>query len=163
MQDLLERVALACHVNGEAVRVAVSPDATLLSVLRDDLELTGAKLGCGEGECGACTVMLDGKVVNSCLVLALECEGCHVVTIEGLRSGSGLHPIQKAFVQRGAIQCGYCSPGMIMAACALLEENASPTEAEVRRALEGNLCRCTGYRKIIDAVMSVECGEHRHD
>ena len=163
MQDLLEKVSLAFHVNGEAVRAAVSPEATLLSVLRDDLELTGAKLGCGEGECGACSVLLDGQVVNSCLVLAVECEGSRIVTIEGVRNGGELHPLQRAFVDNGAIQCGFCSPGMIMAALALLEEHPTPSEAQVRRALEGNLCRCTGYRKIIDAVMAAGNGAHRHD
>lgn len=145
-------------VNGDAVRLAVSPAARLIDVLRDELELTGAKLGCGEGECGACSVLLDGRVVNSCLVLAVECDGSRVVTIEGLASGGRLHPVQQAFVDRGAIQCGYCSPGMILAACALLEEDPFPTERAVRRALEGNLCRCTGYRKIIDAVLSVDHG-----
>ncbi len=137
---------------------AVSPGATLLGILRDELELTGTKCGCGEGECGACSVLLDGKVVNSCLILALECGGSNVVTIEGLRANGRLHPIQKAFVDHGAIQCGFCSPGMIMAAYALLEANPNPTEAEVRRGLEGNLCRCTGYRKIMDAVLAVRPG-----
>ena len=155
MQDVLEKVALRFNVNGEAVRVAVAPDATLLDVLRDDLELTGAKLGCGEGECGACSVILDGRVVNSCLVLALECDGSSVLTIEGLRSDGKLHPLQKAFVDCGAIQCGFCSPGMIMAAYALIEVNPSPTESDVQRALEGNLCRCTGYRPIYDALESL--------
>ena len=129
--------------------------ATLLDVLREDLELTGTKYGCGEGECGACSVLLDGDVVNACLVLALECEGSEVVTVEGLTAGGELHPIQKAFVDHGAIQCGFCTPGMIMATHALLQKNPSPSEDEIKRALEGNLCRCTGYRKIIDAVLSL--------
>ncbi len=146
---------LALQVNGDAVTLHVSPDATLLQVLRDDLELTGAKLGCGEGECGACSVILDGRVVNSCLVLAAECAGATVLTIEGLAANGRLHPIQQAFVDCGAVQCGYCTPGMIMAAYALLEANPTPTEAEVKRSLEGNLCRCTGYRKIVDAVLSL--------
>ncbi|UCF35232.1 MAG: (2Fe-2S)-binding protein [Phycisphaerales bacterium] len=133
----------------------VPPGATLLEVLREDLELTGTKYGCGEGECGACSVLLDGRVVNSCLVLAQECDGLEVLTIEGLRSNGQLHPIQKAFVEYGAIQCGFCTPGMIMAAYALLEANPSPSEEEIKRALEGNLCRCTGYRKIVDAVLSL--------
>jgi carbon-monoxide dehydrogenase small subunit len=154
-------VELAFTVNDEDVRLEVPLDATLLDVLRDDLELTGAKLGCGEGECGSCCVMLDGRVVKSCLVLAVECAGSEVLTIEGLASNGRLHPIQQAFVDHGAIQCGYCTPGMIMAAYALLEANPSPgrspfpTESEIKRALEGNLCRCTGYRKIVDAVLSL--------
>ena len=155
MPDAPDQVELAFTVNGELVHVTVSPFATLLDVLRDDLELTGTKYGCGEGECGACSVLLDGKLVNSCLVLAAECEGSEVLTIEGLQKNGRLHPIQQAFVDRGAIQCGFCTPGMIMAAYALLEANPSPTEDEVKRALEGNLCRCTGYQKIVEAVRSL--------
>lgn len=154
-----ERIDISLKVNGDPVRLAVSLPDRLIDVLREELELTGAKLGCGEGECGACSVLLDGKVVNSCLVLAAECDGASVVTIEGLAAGHELHPVQQAFVDRGAIQCGYCSPGMILSAVALLKENHAPCEKEVRRALEGNLCRCTGYRKIIDAVLAVENGE----
>ncbi len=156
-------IDISLKVNGDPIRLAVSPSIRLIDVLREELELTGAKLGCGEGECGACSVLLDGAVVNSCLVLAAECDGSSVVTIEGLASGQELHPVQQAFVDRGAIQCGYCSPGMILAACALLEEQPHPTRLEVRRALEGNLCRCTGYRKIIDAVLSVTNGGARDD
>ena len=158
MQEVVEVVELALTVNGEKTRVPVSPSETLLDVLRDGLELTGTKHGCGEGECGACSVILDGKLVNSCLVLALECEGSEVLTIEGLAESGKLHPIQKAFVDHGAIQCGFCTPGMIMATHALLKANPSPTEADVRRALEGNLCRCTGYQKIIRAVLSLARG-----
>jgi len=160
--EAIDKVELAFTVNGEAVRLAVAPHATLLEVLREDLELTGTKYGCGEGECGACSVMLEGKVVNSCLILALECEGAQVLTIEGLRENGELHPIQQAFVEHGAIQCGFCTPGMIMASYALLRANPSPTQEEVQRALEGNLCRCTGYRKIIDAVLSLARGGARH-
>ena len=150
------RVALALVVNGESVRLEVSPVATLLDLLRDSLALKGTKYGCGEGECGACSVLLDGKLVNACLVLALECEGREVLTIEGLTPGGGkLHPIQQAFVECGAVQCGFCTPGMIMATHALLEANPNPTEDEIKRALEGNICRCTGYRKIVDAVLSL--------
>jgi len=152
------KVEVSLAVNGEEVRISVSPLATLLDILRDDLELTGTKYGCGEGECGACTVLLDGKAVNSCLVLALDCQGSEVLTIEGLRTNGKLHPIQQAFVKHGAVQCGFCSPGMIMAAYALLDANPSPSEDDVRRGLEGNLCRCTGYRKIIDAVLSLADG-----
>jgi len=158
VQDLIDKLELAFTVNGERVSVRVAPQATLLEVLREDLELTGTKYGCGEGECGACSVILDGKVVNSCLVLALECEGSEILTVEGLTANGRLHPIQKAFVDHGAVQCGFCTPGMIMASYALLEENPSPTEDEVKRALEGNLCRCTGYRKIVDAVLSLARG-----
>ena len=162
MQNVLDKVELDLTVNGEPVKVRVSPLATLLDILRNDLELTGTKYGCGEGECGACSVLLDGKVVNSCLVPALECEGSEVVTIEGLGANGKVHPIQKAFVDHGAIQCGFCTPGMIMATYALLEANPSPTEEEVKRGLEGNLCRCTGYRKIIDAVLSLAKGGAPH-
>ena len=158
MPDEPDKIELAFMVNDESVRVAVSPFATLLEVLREELELTGTKYGCGEGECGACSVLLNGRVVNSCLVLALECEGAEVLTIEGLAANGRLHPIQQAFIENGAIQCGFCTPGMIMATYALLEANPHPSEAEVRRALEGNLCRCTGYRKIIDAVLSLGRG-----
>ena len=158
MHRMLDKVELTFIVNGETVNLEVMPHTTLLEVLRNDLELTGTKYGCGEGECGACSVLLNGKVVNSCLVLALECEGSQILTIEGLRTNGKLHPIQKAFVDHGAIQCGFCTPGMIMAAYALLKANPSPTESDVRRGLEGNLCRCTGYRKIVDAVLSLARG-----
>jgi len=151
-------VELAFVVNGEAVSVKVTPFVTLLEVLRDHLELTGTKYGCGEGECGACSVIMDGKVVNACLVLALDCEGAQVVTIEGLAANGMLHPLQQAFVDHGAIQCGFCTPGMIMTAYALLEANPSLTEDDIKRGLEGNLCRCTGYRKIVDAVLSLAEG-----
>jgi carbon-monoxide dehydrogenase small subunit len=155
VQELVEKVELAFTVNDEPMRLKVPPGAILLEVLREDLELTGTKYGCGEGECGACSVLLDGRVVNSCLILAQECDGSEVLTIEGLRFNGQLHPIQKAFVEYGAVQCGFCTPGMIMATYALLEANPSPSEEDIKRALEGNLCRCTGYRKIIDAVLSL--------
>jgi carbon-monoxide dehydrogenase small subunit len=153
--SVLEKAELAFTVNGEPMRLAVAPGATLLEVLRDELELTGSKYGCGEGECGACAVILDGKLVNSCLVLALECADSEVLTIEGLSPTGTLHPIQQAFVEHGAVQCGFCTPGMIMATYALLKDNPSPTTDEVKRGLEGNLCRCTGYRKIVQAVLSL--------
>jgi carbon-monoxide dehydrogenase small subunit len=158
-----KRVELSFVVNGESVMLEVRPFATLLDVLRDDLELTGTKYGCGEGECGACSVLIDGQVVNSCLVLALECEGTEVLTIEGLAIRGELHPIQRAFVDHGAIQCGFCTPGMIMAAYALLAANPSPTPDEIKRGFEGNLCRCTGYRKIIDSVLSLADGGAHDD
>lgn len=158
MPALSEKVELSLTVNDDAVSVLVSPHATLLEMLRDDLELTGTKLGCGEGECGACSVLLDGRVINSCLVLALECANSKVLTIEGLRDDGRLHPIQQAFIDQGAVQCGFCTPGMIMAAYALLQINPHPAEPDVKQALEGNLCRCTGYRKILDAVLSLAQG-----
>jgi carbon-monoxide dehydrogenase small subunit len=158
MPPVSDKIELTFVVNREPVTLSVSPSDTLLNVLRHDLELTGTKYGCGEGECGACSVILGGMVVSSCLVLALECAGSEVLTIEGLAANGELHPIQQAFVDHGAIQCGFCTCGMIMAAYALLEANPSPTEDEIKRAFEGNLCRCTGYRKIIDAVLSLARG-----
>ena len=146
---------LTITVNGYSYTLLVEPGRTLLDVIRHDLGLTGTKIGCGSGECGACSVLLDGRLVNACLLLAPECEGGVVLTIEGLKKNGALHPIQKAFVDHGAIQCGFCSPGMIMATYALLQTNRSPTDEEIQRALEGNLCRCTGYRKIFDAVLSL--------
>ncbi len=146
---------LELRVNGEDYRISVEPRRTLLEVIRNDLGLTGTKLGCGGGECGACTVILDGKAVKSCLMLALDARGKEVWTIEGLSRIGDLDPLQKAFVERGAIQCGFCTPGMIMASKALLDENPHPSEQEVKDALAGNLCRCTGYVKILEAVLSV--------
>ena len=128
----------------------------LVEVLRDQLELTGTKVACGEGECGACTVLLDGQPVNSCLVPALKVQGREVLTVEGLASLGELHPLQKAFVEHGAVQCGYCTPGMLMSAKALLDHNPNPTEEEVRLAISGNLCRCTGYAKIVEAVLAAK-------
>jgi carbon-monoxide dehydrogenase small subunit len=139
-------------VNGEPVQLLVRDGETLLDVLRDRLMLTGTKRGCGEGQCGHCTVILNGKAVNSCLTLALEAEGTQVLTIEGLAKGDRLHPIQKAYVEAGAIQCGYCTPGMIMSIYSLLQQNPKPNETEIREAIQGVMCRCTGYYKIIDAV-----------
>jgi aerobic carbon-monoxide dehydrogenase small subunit len=141
-------------VNNETVEVAVEPNKTLLQVLREDLGLTGVKHGCGLGDCGACTVILDGRPVNSCLVLAVQAHGREVLTIEGLSDGAKLHPIQEAFVENGAIQCGFCSPGMILSAKALLDANPRPTESEIRTAISGNLCRCTGYQKIVEAIQA---------
>lgn len=134
------------------MRAEVPATRTLLEFLREDLGLTGTKEGCGKGECGACTVLLDGKPVNSCLVLAYQADGREVLTIEGLERDGRLHPIQEAFVTEGAVQCGFCTPGMIMSARALLGVNPSPTRDEIRRAISGNLCRCTGYAKIIKAI-----------
>jgi len=140
------------NVNGTEYDIAVRPHATLLEVLREDLGLIGTKEGCGEGECGACTVIIEGKAANSCIVLALEADGKEVTTIEGLADGGKLHPIQEAFVEIGGLQCGFCTPGMMMTATALLSKNPNPTEAEVRDAIRGNLCRCTGYVNIVKAI-----------
>jgi len=142
-------------VNGEGCELSVEPKKTLLDLLREDLELTGTKRGCDNGECGACTVLLNGQPVNACLVLAVEAEGKDVLTIEGLADGTHLHPLQEAFIHHGAVQCGYCSPGMILTAKALLDENPRPTELEVRKAIAGNLCRCGTYNKVVEAVLSV--------
>jgi carbon-monoxide dehydrogenase small subunit len=141
-------------VNGEPVEAAVDPNRTLVQFLREDLELTGTKHGCGLGDCGACTVLLDGKPVNSCLVLAVQANGRSVLTIEGLAENGKLHPIQQAFVDKGAIQCGFCTPGMILSAKALLDTNTKPSEIEIRTAISGNLCRCTGYQKIVQAIQA---------
>jgi carbon-monoxide dehydrogenase small subunit len=139
-------------VNGLEHDLAVAPHRTLVEVLREDLGLTGTKLGCGEGDCGACTVLLDGRAVNSCLVLAVQADGRQVTTIEGLAGGRALHPIQRAFIEEGAIQCGFCIPGMIMASEELLAREPCPTREQIREGLSGNLCRCTGYEKIFRAV-----------
>jgi carbon-monoxide dehydrogenase small subunit len=141
-------------VNKEIHRLSVEPHRRLLDLLRNDLGLTGTKEGCGEGDCGACTVVMDGKAVPSCLVLAVEADGSHITTIEGLADGGKLHPLQEAFVTHGAVQCGYCTPGMILSAKAYLETSRSPSREEVKKAMVGNLCRCTGYVKIIDAILS---------
>jgi aerobic-type carbon monoxide dehydrogenase small subunit (CoxS/CutS family) len=139
-------------VNGESVEVAFAPHKTLLEVLREDLGLTGTKHGCELGECGTCAVLVDGKPVLSCLYLGLECEGRRVETVEGMATAAGLHPLQKAFADLGAAQCGYCTPGILLTARALLDANVKPTLAEIKEALAGNLCRCTGYVKIFEAV-----------
>ena len=140
-------------VNGKPYELSVRPWATLLEVIREDLGLTGTKEGCGVGECGACTVIMYSQAVNACLVPVLEAEGRDVITVEGLVQSDGqLHPLQKAFIDHGAVQCGFCTPGMIMSAKALLDENQSPTDEEIKESIAGNLCRCTGYVKIIEAV-----------
>lgn len=139
-------------LNGKSMTLEVPAHRLLLDLLRDEIGMTGTKEGCGTGDCGACTVFLDGKPVNSCLVLSGELDGAEIVTIEGLKIGPELHPIQAAFVQDGGAQCGYCTPGMLMISKALLDENPDPSEEDIRLALSGNLCRCTGYAKIIQAV-----------
>jgi carbon-monoxide dehydrogenase small subunit len=144
-------------VNGDAYHLLVDTRRTLLEVVRDEIGLTGTKNGCGQGECGACTVLLDGGPVNACLVLAHEAEGHDVVTIEGLARGDTLHPVQEAFVEVGAIQCGFCTPGMVLSAKALLDRNPEPTREQILEGLKGNLCRCTGYVKIVEAVQAASC------
>lgn len=142
-------------VNGELVSIEVEFHWTLLKVLRDELRLTGTKEGCGEGECGACTVIVDEKAVNACLILAVDVGGKTITTIEGLAQDRELHPLQKAFVENGAVQCGFCSPGLIMCSKTLLDMNPQPSEEEIRFAIAGNLCRCTGYVKIVQAIQAV--------
>lgn len=145
---------ISLTVNGERIKLDVKPNSRLLDILREDLGLTGTKEGCGAGDCGACTVIMNGKAVTSCLVLAVEADGSDILTIEGVSDGDKLHPIQEEFIAHGAIQCGFCTPGMIMSAKAFLDSNPSPTEEEIKKAMAGNLCRCTGYTKIIKAIIS---------
>ena len=152
MRDLAGKIRVSCRVNGRAVVLEAYPMARLLDVLREQLCLTGTKEGCGEGECGACSVEMDGALVNSCLVPVLQAEGTEILTIEGL-AGKRLHPIQQAFLAYGGAQCGICTPGMILAAVNLLARHPEPTEAEIREGLAGNLCRCTGYTKIFESVL----------
>ena len=146
---------LHCRVNGQEIEKEVADDRMLLAFLREDLFLTGTKEGCGEGDCGACTVLVDGISVNSCIYPALLAGGKEITTIEGIEKDGELSEIQKAFIRHGAIQCGFCSPGMIMSSEALLRKNPHPTEAEIRRGISGNLCRCTGYQQIVDAILDV--------
>jgi len=143
---------ISLRVNGQDYRREVPANITLLEFIRDTLNLTGAKKGCDNGDCGTCTVLLDGKPVLSCLMLAVEADGREVLTIEGISRGGELHPVQQSFVDHGAIQCGFCTPGMVLAAKALLEENPAPTEGEVREAIKGHICRCTGYDQIVKAI-----------
>ncbi len=148
----MEKIKITLDINDKALPIMVSPNDTLLEVLRDDLDLTGSKESCGEGACGSCTVQMDGKPVRSCLTLALEAEGCKIKTVEGLACGDDLSDLQESFIDHGAVQCGFCTPGMLMSADALLKDNPAPDEKTVRKALSGNICRCTGYAKIVDAV-----------
>jgi carbon-monoxide dehydrogenase small subunit len=153
MED--QTVSLTMVVNGKTVEVQIAPDELLVDVLRDRLGLTGTKVGCNEGECGACTVIMEGEAVLSCLIPAMRAQGKQITTIEGLGDGDTLHPLQQAFVEHGAVQCGYCIPGFIVSAKALLDRNAHPTRDEIKEAVAGNLCRCTGYVKILEAIESV--------
>jgi carbon-monoxide dehydrogenase small subunit len=148
------KVRIACRVNGREVAFDAWPMARLLDVLREELRLTGTKEGCGEGECGACAVLLDGELVNSCLVPAVHARGANITTIEGVAHGEELHAVQQAFLEHGGAQCGICTPGMVLAAVNLLEKCPNPTEADIRAGLAGNLCRCTGYMKIFESVVA---------
>ena len=150
---MLER-EIELRVNGQSHQVVVKPQDLLVDVLREQIGLTGTKKGCGTGECGACTVLIDGRPVNSCLVIAVRAQGKKILTIEGLGTPEQLHPLQQAFIENAAVQCGFCAPGMLLAAKALLDQNQFPTEREIRQAISGNLCRCTGYAKIVKAVQS---------
>lgn len=147
-----EKTILRMKVNGKAVEVAVKPAWTLLRVLREELGLTGTKKGCEQGDCGACTVIMNGQAVHACLVLALQADSKEIETIEGLGTAKELHPLQRAFINNGAVQCGFCTPGMLMSAAALLRKNSNPTVEEIKRGVSGNLCRCTGYVKIVKAI-----------
>jgi aerobic carbon-monoxide dehydrogenase small subunit len=148
----MQTIQISCTVNGRPETLSTAPYRTLLEVLREELGLTGAKEGCGSGDCGACTVLVDGAPVSACLMLAGQVEGRQVLTVEGLSAGTELHPVQAAFAEYGAVQCGFCIPGMIMSAVALLDENPHPTDDEIRWGIAGNLCRCTGYSKIVEAI-----------
>jgi len=148
------KLALTLSINGQRHEVLTEPHRTLLDVLRADLGLTGTKENCLEAECGVCTVLLDGRTVNACILLAAQCQGREVLTIEGLGREGQLHPLQLAFIDHGSVQCGYCIPAMILSAKAYLDEHPAPSEGQVREALAGNLCRCTGYQKIVDAVLA---------
>lgn len=148
----MEKMQIVLTVNGKDYDLLIAPNRTLAQALREELELTGTKQGCEVGDCGSCTVLLDGEPVNSCLVLAVQAQGREITTIEGVADGNKLHPIQEAMVEHGAVQCGFCSPGMILSAKSLLEKNPNPGQDEIRQALSGNLCRCTGYQKIVEAV-----------
>jgi carbon-monoxide dehydrogenase small subunit len=148
------KVAVELKVNGTHYKLEIAPWSTLLEVLREDLGLVGTKQSCNEGQCGACTVLMDGQAVVSCLVLAIDAQNKDILTIEGMSEGEKLHPIQESFVKHGGIQCGFCTPGMIMSAKALLDENPNPTPLEARKAISGNLCRCTGYQQIIDSILA---------
>jgi carbon-monoxide dehydrogenase small subunit len=150
---MIKKIPLTLTVNGEEYDLHVSPNRTLLEVLREELEMTGTKEGCGEGVCGSCTVLCDGVPIRSCLTLATEVKGAAVTTVEGLRTEDGaLDRLQQSFIEHGAVQCGFCTPGILMAARAFLDQDPNPTEANVRRAISGNICRCTGYAKIVEAI-----------
>ena len=150
----MKQVEITLKVNGTDYRLNIEARRTLVEVLRENLGLTGTKKSCNEGNCGACTVLMDGRPVASCLVLAIDAQGKEILTIEGLSTSEKLHPVQEAFLKHGGIQCGFCTPGMVMSAKALLDENAEPTTTEIRKAISGNLCRCTGYQHIVDSILA---------
>lgn len=152
MSILDSRIVVSFEVNGRPTELLVAPNRTLLEVLREDLGLTGVKHGCDDSNCGVCTVIMDGKAVKSCSILIGQAEGSKIITIEGLEGENGLHPLQQAFIDHFAIQCGFCTPGMILSAKALLDENPNATEEDIREAMHGNMCRCTGYKKIVEAI-----------
>lgn len=156
-----KRMPLSLTVNGEEVELYIAPNKTLLEVLREELELTGTKEGCGEGVCGSCTVLCDGEPVRSCLTLAKEVEGREITTVEGLGERGKPDPLQQSFIDHGAVQCGFCTPGMLMSVKGLLNRNPAPEEEEIRRGISGNICRCTGYAKIVEAVTAVTTGSDR--
>lgn len=155
----MDKIKIHFYLNGDETYAEVAPNKTLLYLLREELGLTGTKEGCGAGECGACTIILNGKAVNSCLVMALEVDGGEVITIEGEAKNGELSKLQKAFIKHNALQCGFCTPGMIMSARALLNRNPSPSREEIKEAMQGNLCRCTGYETIIESIEAVVEGE----
>ena len=148
----MNKLIIELTINGEKIKVETTTSTRLLDLIRDDLHLIGTKEGCGKGECGACTVIMNGELIASCLVLAPQADGAVITTIEGIGEGENLDPIQEAFIETGAVQCGFCTPGMILAAKKLIEENTHPSEGEIKRGISGNLCRCTGYQKIFDAI-----------
>jgi carbon-monoxide dehydrogenase small subunit len=158
MKAFVKRQSLVVSINGKDHALEVEPHRSLLDVLREELGLTGTKKGCNAGDCGACTVLLDGTPVNSCLVLAVQADGQEVTTIEGVDDDGKLHPLQEAFIEYGAVQCGFCTPGMVLSSLALLRETPRPTRAEIQEALSGNLCRCTGYIQLIEGIQSVADG-----
>ncbi|MGB2694710.1 MAG: (2Fe-2S)-binding protein [Dehalococcoidia bacterium] len=147
-----QKLVVNYTINGRRYDAYIEPNRTLLEVVRDDLRLTGAKEGCGTGDCGACSMIVDGKLITSCLMLAAQADGAAITTIEGLAQNGTLHPVQQAFIEKGAVQCGFCIPGMILAGKNLLDHNPKPAAAEIRQAIAGNLCRCTGYTKIVEAI-----------
>ncbi len=154
----MEKLVVHYTINGRRYEAYIEPNRTLLEVVRDELRLTGAKEGCGTGDCGACSMIVDGKLVTSCLMLAPQAEGAEILTIEGLAQDGQLHPVQQAFIEQGAVQCGFCIPGMILAGKVLLDENPRPSQQEIREAIAGNLCRCTGYTRIVEAIAAAAGG-----
>ncbi len=156
MNNKKTSLPLEFTLNGETVTIETAPEATLLSVLRDQLKVFGVKKGCGEGECGSCTVLVDGRPMLSCILPAMKAQGREITTIEGLSQGDRLHPIQEAFLEAGAVQCGFCTPGMVLSAKSLLDRNKNPSAEEIREGMSGNICRCTGYNQIVEAILAAD-------